>query len=201
MDQVPADKRYQLRFTNAFNRREAKKRLGENIFSAVAKSNASADDGVPEMKGSGQPLYAEVDMAIAENPSAQSSTVGNSFEGLFDGWENPMEARSCLDQLHVANTNLVESTLTTPHAVASLLTAGQQDAAGVPPTAEPKEYVDKGCQCLSLTTAAASILGDGFLRLHGKVYKPATFADVTNESSQAVKMATANRFEPLADSS
>ena len=175
--------------------------FGESIFSAHAKSNASANDGVPEMKESGQPFYAQVDMAIAEDPSAQSSTVGNSFEGLFDGWENPMEARSCLDQPHVDNTNLVESTLTTPHAVASLLTAGQQDAAGVPPTAESKEYVDQGCQCHSLTEAAANILGDGFLRLHGKVYKPATFADVTDESSQAVKMATANRFEPLADSS
>jgi len=42
--------------------------FGQDVFSAIAKSGASADDGVPEMKGEPASLYAEVHMATATVP-------------------------------------------------------------------------------------------------------------------------------------
>jgi len=193
MNQVPVNKRKNFKFCNPFIKRKAKEMFGEDVFAAIATRDASEGGGVPEMKGPSGSFYAEVNMAMATVPSAQSFTVGDSFENYFDDWTNPMEARDCLDKLNIANTQLVESP-PTPNAVDSLLTAGQLVASVAPTTAEPKICVDKACECLLMTKAIAGIRGDGLFYFRDKVYKLATPAD-TGEHNKA------NMFAPLLESS
>ena len=48
-------------------------------------------------------------MAIATKPSAQSFTVGESFDDFLQDFYNPPKARAFMDQLTIDNTNLDNS--------------------------------------------------------------------------------------------
>ena len=99
------------------------------------------------------------------------------------------------------NTEHVDS-VPESDAVVSLPSVDQLAASKAPPTAEPKEYVDKACNCDTLLhynckilrKARVSIAGDGFLRVNDKIYKPAS-SDDTGQWSKA------NMFSLLGDRS
>ena len=187
IQQVSAKDYPKFKFTNRFIKSQAKKVLG------LPNMAFSARSAVPEMKGEPAPIDAHVDMAIASVPSAQSFTVGDSFDNYFNDWANPMEARNRLNKSNIANTKHVDS-VPESDAVVSLPSVDQLAVSVAPPTAEPKEYVDKACECLIMTKAVAGIRGDGLLNFRGKVYKIATPAD-TGEHNKA------NQFAPLLKSS
>jgi len=168
-----------FKYCNRFIKGEAKKVLG------LPNMAFSARSAVPEMKGDPAPIDAYVNLAIGTVPSAQSFAVGDkdNFEHYFNDWGHE-DARAVIDQLNIDNANLVDYK-PEPDAVDSLPSAGQLVVSVAPPTAEPKEYVEKACNCdillhyncKILRNAKASITGDGFLRFHNKIYKPASSSD------------------------